>query len=403
MMIKVGAEIVPSRVPPTLFGPFRSKRLPTFFTKADGDPPKAKAPKPESPKPQETPDQPTEQVQTPPAPPAPTPPPPEEPPEPPVFLEQIPADITPEQEEAANRYRQENEDFLARVTRKPEPPELTKMDMSFYQSIKENPNDNAPRLIYADWLEERGQPDRAEFIRLQIEMSDMRWNFSGQYQDRYNKAKERTDELLRVHREEWTWPWSQDDGTSEFQFRRGMMHLMDNSLSFINTLVQYGTERALANVDSVKLYGSASNVTRALTTVENTHTFNPEGGQWLAHITSLSLQDTPQLNQFGQIVMNTIRRRAANTLVELRLEHTSIGSDLSGTSIEALVREGGMKKLEVLDLSYNNLSDQSVQNLIYFGYILNKIRRLDLRGNNIERRRREQLIAAYDVDTVHFE
>ncbi len=36
------------------------------------------------------------------------------------------------------------------------------------QTVLTNPADDAPRLIYADWLEEHGDPDRADFIRLQI-------------------------------------------------------------------------------------------------------------------------------------------------------------------------------------------------------------------------------------------
>src|SRR5579885_46194 len=31
------------------------------------------------------------------------------------------------------------------------------------------PDDDAPRLIYADWLDEHGEPARAEFIRVQCE------------------------------------------------------------------------------------------------------------------------------------------------------------------------------------------------------------------------------------------
>jgi uncharacterized protein (TIGR02996 family) len=30
------------------------------------------------------------------------------------------------------------------------------------------PDDDAPRLIYADWLDEHGDPARAEFIRAQV-------------------------------------------------------------------------------------------------------------------------------------------------------------------------------------------------------------------------------------------
>jgi uncharacterized protein (TIGR02996 family) len=38
---------------------------------------------------------------------------------------------------------------------------------SFLQAIHENPDDDTPRLVYADWLDDHGDPLRAEFIRLQ--------------------------------------------------------------------------------------------------------------------------------------------------------------------------------------------------------------------------------------------
>src|SRR5262249_30478553 len=38
-------------------------------------------------------------------------------------------------------------------------------------AIGEAPEDDAPRLVYADWLEERGDPDRAAFIRTQCRLA----------------------------------------------------------------------------------------------------------------------------------------------------------------------------------------------------------------------------------------
>ena len=40
---------------------------------------------------------------------------------------------------------------------------------AFLDSIFETPEDDTVRMVYADWLEENGQPERAEFIRLQVE------------------------------------------------------------------------------------------------------------------------------------------------------------------------------------------------------------------------------------------
>src|SRR5262249_1393667 len=41
-------------------------------------------------------------------------------------------------------------------------------EAAFLRSILDDPDDEANRLVYADWLEERGDP-RAELIRLQLD------------------------------------------------------------------------------------------------------------------------------------------------------------------------------------------------------------------------------------------
>jgi uncharacterized protein (TIGR02996 family) len=47
------------------------------------------------------------------------------------------------------------------------PPEL----QALLQACKDEPDEDAPRLVLADWLEEHGQPDRAEFVRLQLRLA----------------------------------------------------------------------------------------------------------------------------------------------------------------------------------------------------------------------------------------
>jgi uncharacterized protein (TIGR02996 family) len=44
---------------------------------------------------------------------------------------------------------------------------------AFLQSICEAAGDDGPRLVYADWLEDNGQPQRAEFIRLQCRLAEI--------------------------------------------------------------------------------------------------------------------------------------------------------------------------------------------------------------------------------------
>ena len=41
----------------------------------------------------------------------------------------------------------------------------------FLRAITAAPADDLPRLIYADWLDEHGESERAEFIRLQIQLA----------------------------------------------------------------------------------------------------------------------------------------------------------------------------------------------------------------------------------------
>ena len=43
-------------------------------------------------------------------------------------------------------------------------------DEAFLQAILEAPEDETPRLVYADWLEDQGDP-RGEFIRLQAQLA----------------------------------------------------------------------------------------------------------------------------------------------------------------------------------------------------------------------------------------
>jgi uncharacterized protein (TIGR02996 family) len=46
-------------------------------------------------------------------------------------------------------------------------------DTAFLARIIAAPADNRPRLVYADWLEEHGDP-RGEFIRVQCELATVR-------------------------------------------------------------------------------------------------------------------------------------------------------------------------------------------------------------------------------------
>ena len=73
---------------------------------------------------------------------------------------------------------------------------------AFLQDILENPEDDTPRLIYADWLEARGGPGdvaRAELIRVQCALASRAGG------DRA-ALESRERQLLERHGEEWARP-----------------------------------------------------------------------------------------------------------------------------------------------------------------------------------------------------
>lgn len=71
-------------------------------------------------------------------------------------------------------------------------------EAAFLRSIAEGRDDDAGRLIYADWLEERGETPRAEFIRVQCELASAKLA-----EERRHVLRRRERELLDAHRREW--------------------------------------------------------------------------------------------------------------------------------------------------------------------------------------------------------
>jgi uncharacterized protein (TIGR02996 family) len=94
----------------------------------------------------------------------------------------------------------------------------------FLREIIEHPDDDTPRLVYADWLDDHGDPERAEFIRLQIDLARQPKD------DPHREArKKRERELLDVHAWEWAagfgWPLFE-----EWVFRRGFIDKVQTHL-----------------------------------------------------------------------------------------------------------------------------------------------------------------------------
>jgi uncharacterized protein (TIGR02996 family) len=86
---------------------------------------------------------------------------------------------------------------------------------AFLDAIIADPDDDAVRLIYADWLEENGtavERDRARFIHLQIELQGIEDN------DRRRAIIDECNQLIDRHWQEWTYGF-QADRTAAYYYK----------------------------------------------------------------------------------------------------------------------------------------------------------------------------------------
>jgi uncharacterized protein (TIGR02996 family) len=74
--------------------------------------------------------------------------------------------------------------------------------VALWAAIRANPDDDTPRLVYADWLQENGEEERAEFIRVQCQLAAI----ETQRENRREAAqlRARSDRILGPNRRRWT-------------------------------------------------------------------------------------------------------------------------------------------------------------------------------------------------------
>jgi uncharacterized protein (TIGR02996 family) len=69
-------------------------------------------------------------------------------------------------------------------------------EAGFLAAIAAEPDDDTHRLVFADWLEENGQLEKAEFIRVQCELEPIREDHDS---ERANALRKREEELGPLH------------------------------------------------------------------------------------------------------------------------------------------------------------------------------------------------------------
>lgn len=74
----------------------------------------------------------------------------------------------------------------------------------FLADVAEHPDDDAPRLNYADWLDDHGDPSRAEFIRIQCELARL-----GEDDPHRRELADRSAAIQEAHEAKWLRPLRQ--------------------------------------------------------------------------------------------------------------------------------------------------------------------------------------------------
>jgi uncharacterized protein (TIGR02996 family) len=321
------------------------------------------------------------------------------------------------------------------------------------QGILDAPEEDAPRLVFADWLDDNGEPDRAEFIRAQIQLAPI-----AEDDPSYEGLRKRAGQLLSCHFTEWVkevpgWArhdvkfargFVQDVVCTALSFARRGARLFENapvrgirltkyaglmglagsapharqvtaltliadryenrlSQEDVSDLIEYAWPANLESLNlSVNWLGREEMeiLTRAdfprLHTLILTHNYLRQEGlrvllDWpsLGHVRRLSLVH----NVFRTIGMGPIDemiRQSPNLGALLNLD---VGGSIEPSSLPALTEAPTLRGLQTLGLGWNRLDDSSCALLARSPY-LTRLRSLNLGGNHITAAGVEALISS---------
>jgi uncharacterized protein (TIGR02996 family) len=245
---------------------------------------------------------------------------------------------------------------------------------AFMSAIRQNPEEDAARLVFADYLDEQGGPAhaaRAEFIRVQVELARL-----PETDPNRPALEDRENELLRAH--EAAWLGELPKAVTNWKFERGFLTELEGGPSAFELA---GTRTALKHhpVTRVRITGSAQKpgtyerlakapwLARVRELELDNVSLDPDGAgpllvsPHLAHVSALKLHRVSAAQNLGTVlrkspVLGTLKRlelvnwnghggRLASALEpsgveDLRFTNAAIdlGALLTGTLADRLTR-----------------------------------------------------------------
>jgi uncharacterized protein (TIGR02996 family) len=244
-------------------------------------------------------------------------------------------------------------------------------DDPFLREISANPEDDTVRLVYADWLEDHGQAERAELIRVQTALAD-----PPEDGDKYRALRAQEAALLDRHGKEWFAPLRKR-GVRAWVLRRGLVERV--TLSASRFLEHADPLLALAPIHTVHLTGArplvgelakCSSLARLsgldlsgnkLRKADVQALLSPH----LAGLRRLDLSDNP-LGPGGVEVLTTCPHLASLRCLALRGVKMGVEGAYALGGDEASVNLAG---LTALDLRQNTIYEEGVTTLAHTPYL----------------------------------
>ncbi|MBV9124085.1 MAG: TIGR02996 domain-containing protein, partial [Planctomycetes bacterium] len=240
-------------------------------------------------------------------------------------------------------------------------------EAAFLQAILAEPEEDLLRLLFADWLEEQGDP-RADFIRVQCALARL-----AEEDPRRNELLQQQRDLWALHGEEWARPLA--GLVRKYCFRRGFVEEIGLELE---AFLDHGEELCgQFPIQQIDLEGGVRDQVdeddlRAL--ADSPHLGRVRelnlASMYLNADAMLVLATSPYLTQLTRLNLNRnvisddgVRALAAASHLE-QLTALELASNLIGDAgVQALAASKGWPRLSTLNLRGNSIGDAGVQAL----------------------------------------
>ncbi|VTS01326.1 leucine-rich repeat-containing protein typical subtype : Leucine-rich repeat-containing protein typical subtype OS=Herpetosiphon aurantiacus (strain ATCC 23779 / DSM 785) GN=Haur_4051 PE=4 SV=1: LRR_6: LRR_6: LRR_6: LRR_6: LRR_6: LRR_6 [Gemmata massiliana] len=273
---------------------------------------------------------------------------------------------------------------------------------SFINAILADPADDTVRLTFADWLDEHEQPDRAEFIRIQVKLAR-----ALEDDPSCKDLRSRENELLAIHKTMWLGEKVEVAPPSCWEFRRGFPEvLILTSAIEMSRIASTISSPHLSGVFFIDLSFNeiSGSRTSALTTAPRpphlTRLYLSGNGINDIDIAELSNSEIIQklssfrvdLNQIGDAGAQSLAFMQADNLTELCLSWNNIGdagaialgesprlvnlcnlalcrNQISAAGVTGLAASPQLSRIRILDLSGNSIGDAGAEALAHSNHL----------------------------------